>query len=43
MVAAGFREVESFNPYWSTNGRTFQDADGYRTVLQNAAWGKANG
>jgi catechol 2,3-dioxygenase-like lactoylglutathione lyase family enzyme len=43
MIAAGFVEVESFNPYWATKGRTFRDADGYRTVLQNAAWGKANG
>ncbi len=43
MVAAGFREVESFNPYWNAKGRTFEDPDGYRTVLQNAAWGGANG
>lgn len=42
MVAAGFREVESFNPYWNAKGRIFEDPDGYRTVLQNAAWGKAN-
>lgn len=38
MAAAGFREVESFNPYWDAKGRTFEDPDGYRTVLQNAAW-----
>lgn len=38
LVAAGFRAVDSFNPYWSVKGRTFEDADGYRTVLQNAAW-----
>ena len=38
MAAAGFREVESFNPYWAAKGRTFEDPDGYRTVLQNAAW-----
>ena len=38
LVAAGFVEVEAFNPYWSTHGRTFADADGYRLVLQNAPW-----
>lgn len=38
MLAAGFVEVESANPYWSARGRTFQDADGYRVVLQNARW-----
>jgi len=38
MLAAGFVEVESANPYWSTRGRTFQDPDGYRVVLQNASW-----
>lgn len=37
-VAAGFREVASFNPYWDRQGRTFIDPDGYRLVLQNAAW-----
>jgi catechol 2,3-dioxygenase-like lactoylglutathione lyase family enzyme len=42
MIATGFREVEPFNPYWAAKGRTFQDADGYRTVLQNGAWGEAN-
>ncbi len=38
MIAAGFREVRSFNPYWERCGRTFEDLDGYRTVLQNAEW-----
>lgn len=38
MLDAGFREVESFNPYWQRHGRTFEDPDGYRTVLQNAGW-----
>lgn len=37
-VMAGFREVQPFNPYWSERGRTFEDPDGYRVVLQNAAW-----
>ena len=38
MLDAGFREVEPFNPYWQRFGRTFEDPDGYRTVLQNAGW-----
>lgn len=38
MLAAGFRPVASFNPYWDVRGRTFEDFDGYRVVLQNAAW-----
>ncbi len=38
MLAAGFRQVESLNPYWEQNGRTFVDRDGYRVVLQCAAW-----
>jgi catechol 2,3-dioxygenase-like lactoylglutathione lyase family enzyme len=40
MLAAGFTAVASFNPYWDVRGRTFEDADGYRVVLQNAAWEK---
>ena len=38
MLAAGFLPTASFNPYWDLRGRTFEDHDGYRTVLQNAAW-----
>lgn len=38
MLAAGFRQVASFNPYWDIRGRTFEDPDGYRVVLQNAEW-----
>lgn len=38
MAEAGFREVASFNPYWDRLGRTFEDHDGYRVVVQNAAW-----
>ncbi|HKW39159.1 MAG TPA: VOC family protein [Burkholderiales bacterium] len=34
MLAAGFREVTSFNPYWGRRGRTFEDPDRYRVVLQ---------
>ena len=38
MEAAGYEAVPSFNPYWDREGRTFEDPDGYRVVLQNAAW-----
>ncbi len=39
MRAQGHEPVASFNPYWDQQGRTFEDVDGYRVVLQNAAWG----
>ncbi|HEX4915256.1 MAG TPA: VOC family protein [Vicinamibacterales bacterium] len=38
MQRAGFPPVTSFNPYWDRQGRTFEDPDGYRVVLQRAAW-----
>lgn len=38
MRAAGYRPVPAFNPYWDRDGETFEDPDGYRVVLQNAAW-----
>jgi catechol 2,3-dioxygenase-like lactoylglutathione lyase family enzyme len=38
MAAAGFLAVAPFNPYWNIHGRTFEDKDGYRIVLQNDAW-----
>jgi catechol 2,3-dioxygenase-like lactoylglutathione lyase family enzyme len=38
MRDAGYAAVASFNPYWDRNGMTFEDPDGYRVVLQNAAW-----
>lgn len=38
MEEAGFDKVESFNPYWSRSGCTFQDPDGYRVVVQQADW-----
>src|SRR5689334_32182 len=36
MLDAGFAEVSSFNPYWQARGRTFEDYDHYRVVLENA-------
>jgi hypothetical protein len=38
MSSAGFQPVPSFNPYWDQNGRTFEDPDGYRVVLQHTTW-----
>jgi catechol 2,3-dioxygenase-like lactoylglutathione lyase family enzyme len=40
MLAAGFEQVASFNPYWDVRGRTFRDPDGYRIVLQQEKWNK---
>jgi len=33
--------VPSFNPYWDRDGVTFEDPDGYRVVVQRAAWTEA--
>lgn len=38
MLDAGFIEVESFNPYWARDGKTFMDHDGYRVVIQCETW-----
>ncbi len=38
MEKAGFQQVASHNPYWDRSGRTFEDLDRYRVVLQNAGW-----
>ena len=38
MIATGYEPVPSFNPYWDRVGRTFEDPDGYRVVLQHATW-----
>jgi hypothetical protein len=34
----GYPPVQAFNPYWDMQGKTFEDPDGYRVVLQNASW-----
>ena len=34
----GHRAVKAANPYWDERGKTFEDPDGYRVVLQNATW-----
>jgi catechol 2,3-dioxygenase-like lactoylglutathione lyase family enzyme len=38
MMDQGYMPVPSYNPYWDVDGKTFEDPDGYRVVLQNAAW-----
>ncbi|WP_293127447.1 VOC family protein [Microcoleus sp. bin38.metabat.b11b12b14.051] len=38
MEARGYQAVKSYNPYWDENGKTFEDIDGYRVVLQNTEW-----
>jgi len=38
LEVAGHAAVKAFNPYWDRNGKTFEDPDGYRVVLQNASW-----
>jgi catechol 2,3-dioxygenase-like lactoylglutathione lyase family enzyme len=38
MTRHGYTPVPAFNPYWDARGKTFEDADGYRVVLQQAAW-----
>ena len=40
LVANGFPQVKAANSYWDERGATFEDADGYRVVLENAAWPK---
>ncbi len=36
--AFGVEPCQSENPYWDRQGMTFEDPDGYRVVLQHAAW-----
>ncbi len=38
MQRAGFTPISPVNPYWEPCGRTFEDPDGRRIVLQNASW-----
>jgi catechol 2,3-dioxygenase-like lactoylglutathione lyase family enzyme len=40
MTACGFEPVAALNPYWDKAGRTFEDPDGYRIVLQNSDWAR---
>ena len=38
MEGAGFKAVSSHNPYWDKVGKTFEDPDGYRVVIQEGIW-----
>jgi hypothetical protein len=38
MKRCGYGPIPAFSPYWDRRGLTFEDSDGYRVVLQNAAW-----
>ncbi len=38
MECQGYKAIKAFNPYWDRQGKTFEDPDGYRVVLQNASW-----
>lgn len=38
MQAHGYPAVPAHNAYWDRQGLTFEDPDGYRVVLQQAAW-----
>lgn len=40
MLAAGFVEVPSYNDYWDQRGRTFEDPDHYRVVVEQDTWSK---
>lgn len=38
LISAGFVRKPSYNSYWDAMGKTFEDIDGYRVVLQNEGW-----
>jgi prolyl oligopeptidase len=38
MIESGFTYVDARNPYWKRVGKTYQDIEGYRVVIQNRDW-----
>jgi len=38
LESLGHTPVKPFNPYWNKNGKTFEDPDGYRIVLEHDSW-----
>lgn len=38
MRVHGFQQASSFNPYWDRYGVTFEDPEGYRTVIVQGAY-----
>ncbi len=40
IEAFGAFPVRSYNPWWDVRGRTYEDPDGYRIVLENSDWNR---
>ncbi|MBT5017678.1 VOC family protein [Planctomicrobium sp.] len=40
IESQGYSAVKSFNPFWEVAGKTFEDPDGYRIVIQNSEWSR---
>jgi hypothetical protein len=38
LEGLGCKPVRAFNPFWDRKGKTFEDSNGYRVVLQNSGW-----
>jgi catechol 2,3-dioxygenase-like lactoylglutathione lyase family enzyme len=36
----GVSPVPSYNPWWDARGKTYEDPDGYRVVLENSGWSR---
>jgi prolyl oligopeptidase len=40
LLTAGFKQVVAYNEYWDQRGKTFEDRDGYRIVIERDTWKK---
>jgi catechol 2,3-dioxygenase-like lactoylglutathione lyase family enzyme len=40
LEAFGVSPVPSYNPWWDARGKTYEDPDGYRVVLENSEWSR---
>ncbi len=40
MEAFGATPIPSYNPWWDVRGKTYEDPDGYRVVLENSDWSR---
>jgi YycE-like C-terminal domain len=38
LESRGYKPVKAFKTDWDNQGKTVEDPDGYRVVLQNARW-----
>jgi hypothetical protein len=36
ISSSGFKQVDSFNPYWDGGAKIFEDIDGYRVVISSS-------